>query len=415
MKKIPHLAALDSTLSLALEGYTFISTRCDRYQTDIFQTRLVLQKTICMRGKAAAEVFYDTDKFSRQDAAPKRVQKTLTGEDGVQGLDGEVHRQRKAIFMGLMTPAGLDALGDLVEQAWHRYAQTWTQQDEVILFDEVQEILCQAVCEWSGVPLAASEVRQRTRDLADMIRGSGRIGPAHWQARQARDRAEAWIGDILQRLRDHQLDVAPDTAAYAFAFYKSPSGQLLDRHAAAVDLLNVLRPTVAIGRYLIFAALALHQHPEQRHQLAAGSAEDIHNFVQEVRRFYPFFPFAAARVRHDFDWQGYHFPVGCRVLLDLYGTNHDPDLWEHPDAFHPERFQHWQDNPFDFIPQGGGDYTTNHRCAGEWLTIRLMERSLTFLIHHLKYRVPPQDLSFSLTQLPTLPKSRFRIADVQYV
>jgi len=414
MKKIPRIAAIDSTLSLAFEGYEFIGKRCDRYHTEIFETRLMLEPTICMRGKEAAQVFYDTDKFSRQNAAPKRVKKTLLGEEGVQGLDGDVHRQRKAIFMDLMTPENMNRLGELTEHWWHQYAQKWTQQSEVVLFDEVQEILCRAVCEWSGVPLPESEVAQRTHELSQMISGSGRIGPENWHAHVARDRSEDWISDLLQKVRHRELEVPKNTAAHAFAWHQSPSGQPLELHAATVDLLNVLRPTVAIGRYITFAALALYDHPEQQQKLRDGGSDYIHLFTQEVRRFYPFFPFASARVRHDFEWQDYPFPEGRRVLLDLYGTNRDPELWKQPDEFHPERFRHWQENAFDFIPQGGGDHRTNHRCAGEWLTIRLLERSLNFLVHHLDYQVPEQDLSFSLAKFPTRPKSHFRITQVNY-
>ena len=414
MTKIPRIAALDSTISLALEGYEFIGKRCDRYDTDIFQTRLALEPTICMRGQAAAQVFYDTDKFTRQKAAPKRVKQTLLGEGGVQGLDGDIHRQRKAIFMDLMTPANMDKLGDLTEHWWHQYAQKWTQQSEVVLFDEVQEILCRAGCEWAGVPLAEAEVAQRTHELSEMISGSGRLGPENWHAHFARDRSEDWISDLLQKIRNQALEVPENTAAHAFAWHQSPAGQRLDLHAATVDLLNVLRPTVAIGRFIIFAVLALHDHPEQREKLKTGDSEYSHQFTQEVRRYYPFFPFAAARVRHDFEWQGYPLPEGRRVLLDLYGTNRDPDLWEQPDEFRPERFRDWQENAFDFIPQGGGDHRTNHRCAGEWLTIRLIERSLNFLVHRLHYQVPEQDLSFSLAKFPPLPKSRFRITQVNY-
>jgi fatty-acid peroxygenase len=42
MTQIPRDNSLDSTLSLLSEGYTFISTRCERYQSDIFATRLML-------------------------------------------------------------------------------------------------------------------------------------------------------------------------------------------------------------------------------------------------------------------------------------------------------------------------------------------------------------------------------------
>jgi fatty-acid peroxygenase len=210
------------------------------------------------------------------------------------------------------------------------------------------------------------------------------------------------------------MEVPENTAAHAFAWHRDEAGNLLDLHVAAVDLLNVLRPTVAIGRYITFAALALHEHPVYRQKLRDHGPDYIHWFTQEVRRFYPFFPFAAAEVRHDFEWQEYPFPEGTRVLLDLYGTNHDPDLWERPDEFWPERLQHWQENAYDFIPQGGGDHYTNHRCAGEWVTIRLMERSLNFLVNRIDYDVPPQDLSINLAQMPTLPQSRFRITNVTW-
>lgn len=56
-------------------------------------------------------------------------------------------------------------------------------------------------------------------------------------------------------------------------------------------------------------------------------------FVQEVRRFYPFFPFAAAEVKTDFTWKDYTFEKGTLTLLDLYGTNHDTNIWGIPKCF----------------------------------------------------------------------------------
>jgi len=107
MREIPSDRGVDSTLQLLLEGYRFITHRCERLQSNIFQTRLLFKKTICLRGEDAAKVFYDNERFCRKNAAPKRVQKTLLGEGGVQGLDGETHRQRKQVFMSLMTPENM--------------------------------------------------------------------------------------------------------------------------------------------------------------------------------------------------------------------------------------------------------------------------------------------------------------------
>ncbi|WP_205879125.1 cytochrome P450 [Leptolyngbya sp. BC1307] len=213
-------------------------------------------------------------------------------------------------------------------------------------------------------------------------------------------------------MRSHPPESDPVTALQAISQHRDLDGNLMDKKIAAVEIINVLRPTVAIARYATFAALALHEHPEYRQQLRDGNNDDRELFTQEVRRFYPFFPFAAARVKQAFDWQDFHFPAGRRVLLDLYGTNHDARAWEDPDTFQPERFRHWEDSPFSLIPQGGGDFYLNHRCPGEWITIVLMMKTLVFLTRSITYEVPPQDLSVSLSQMPTVPESRFIISDV---
>ncbi|GAB4374717.1 MAG: fatty-acid peroxygenase [Elainellaceae cyanobacterium] len=414
MREIPNDRGIDSTFSLVFEGYRFISSRCKRYQTDIFQTRLLFKNTICLRGEEAAKVFYDTEKFLRHNATPKRLQKTLLGEGGVQGLDGEAHRQRKQAFMALMSPEHIVQLVELTRQQWLAAAQQWEQGDRVVLLDAAHEVLCRAVCAWSGVPLPEAEVHQRTQDLAAMIDGSGGIGLRYLRARWGREQSEKWIESILEQIRTHQLEVPENSAAYAFAWYRTPEGNLLDLHTAAVELLNVVRPVVAIARYIAFTALALYEHPECRQKLQ-DEADYRQLFVQEVRRFYPFFPFAAARSCQAFDWQGYHFPKGIRVLLDLYGTNRDPHLWENPEQFQPERFRQWNGSSFNFIPQGGGDFATNHRCAGEWITIQIMEMTLDFLVNSIQYDLPEQELEISLSRMPTMPKSGFIINNVKRI
>lgn len=147
-----------------------------------------------------------------------------------------------------------------------------------------------------------------------------------------------------------------------------------------------------------------------REALRGSESSYLEMFIQELRRFYPFFPFVAARVRSTFAWHGYEFPQGTRALLDLYGTNHDAAIWKDPHTFQPERFSQRENNGFDFIPQGGGEHYMHHRCAGEWATIALMKRMTKCLIHSMEYRVPEQALGIGLTRIPALPESRFIIS-----
>ena len=82
MRPLPRLRVPDSSLGLLTDGYGFISNRCDRLGTDAFETRLLLRRTVCLRGEAAARLVYDRDRFERAGAAPRRMRKTLLGEGG---------------------------------------------------------------------------------------------------------------------------------------------------------------------------------------------------------------------------------------------------------------------------------------------------------------------------------------------
>ncbi|MEV0157501.1 cytochrome P450 [Micromonospora sp. NPDC050686] len=402
----------DSTLAYLREGYRFISTRCERYGSDIFTTRLLLEPTICLRGRPAAMLFYDTERFQRAGAMPKRGQRTLTGVGGMQGLDGPPHADRKAMFMSLMTPSAVRHLGQLFEDEWRARIPAWERSGPVVLFDEVGRMLTRAVCAWAGVPLAEREVARRTGDLHAMIDAPVALGPRHWRGRLARRRGEHWAGDLVERVRRGALPAPAGGALRVIAEHRDGGGRPLPRRVAAVELLNVLRPTVAVDRLVVFAALALHDHPHCRDHVRSGE-DATEQFVQEVRRYYPFFPVTAARVRRSFDWQGHHFPQGRRVLLDLYGTNHHPKLWPEPERFRPERFAGWPVDPYAFVPQGGGEHLGGHRCAGEWSTIELMKRAVTLLTTALRYDVPPQDLAVSLRRMPARPPSGFLISDVR--
>ena len=412
MPPIPHDLSFDSTFALLLDPYGFISKRCRRYGADLFQTRLLLRPTICMTGPEAAELFYRQDLFARRGAAPGRIQKTLLGQGGVQGLDGEAHRHRKQMFMSLMTPERIEELKERTADWWRTYARKWATMERVTLYDEMQELLTRSVCGWAGVPLPEADVGRRAAELTALFDYAGSVGPKHWWSRLSRRRSESWIEGIVEQIRTGDLSPPEGSAARVIATWRDQDGALLSPRIAAVELLNILRPAVAVSVFVVFAAHALHRFPACRRELQTGG-DYPELFVQEVRRFYPFFPAVMARTRHKFEWNGYRFPGGRQVMLDLYGTNRDPRTWDAPEEFRPERFRRWDGNPFNFIPQGGGNHDLNHRCPGEWITIELMKVSCEFLAANMEYDLPDQDLQIDVTRLPAVPKSRFVMCNVR--
>lgn len=414
-KPLARESGFDHTFAAVREGYMFLPNRRKSFRSDVFDTRILGRRAVCLGGKAAAELFYDEERFIRSGAAPKRVLKTLFGQNGVQTLDDQAHKHRKQMFMSLMAKEQLARLTDLARSQWELAAEEWEHAGEIELYDRAKQLLFRIACAWSGVPIWAKEVESHARDLGDMYEAPAVIGPKHRRGRQARKRMEAWAGSLITGTREGKLKPEPDTALHVIAMHKDLNGSLLDVQTAAVELLNILRPVTAVAIYVNFTALALIQHPEQKEGLLDGNPQAVRRFVQEVRRFYPFFPLAAARVRKDFVWRGHPFKKGTLALLDLYGTNHDPELWDNPERFDPDRFTDWKGSPFSFIPQGGGDYWLDHRCPGEWMTIELMTVSVEFLAKRLAYEVPQQDLSYSMVNIPSMPKSRVVLRNIRRV
>jgi fatty-acid peroxygenase len=191
----------DSTLALWRDGCLFMTNRRRRHQSEIFETRLLGRRTICLHGLHAAQLLYDSRRFKRAGALPGRVLKTAMGRTGVQMLDGEAHHARKQMFMTLMTPTNIDALVRTIQTHWQHVLTEWHLKKEVVLFEEVQRLLCHAVCDWAGVPLSDDEVSRRAKDLGAMIDGFGGLRPRYWRGRRARNRSEGWIARVVDEVR----------------------------------------------------------------------------------------------------------------------------------------------------------------------------------------------------------------------
>ena len=81
---VPKEEGIDHSLNLLREGYLYILNRRQSFHSDLFETRLLGKKAVCMGGKEAADLFYDNSKFKRAGVAPNRVAETLFGKKGVQ-------------------------------------------------------------------------------------------------------------------------------------------------------------------------------------------------------------------------------------------------------------------------------------------------------------------------------------------
>jgi cytochrome P450 len=83
--------------------------------------------------------------------------------------------------------------------------------------------------------------------------------------------------------------------------------------------------------------------------------------IQESMRRRPVLPNAAPRLTmRPVEIGGWQFPAGVALVVNTYLLHHDPDVYEDPYAFRPERFLDSPPGTYTWTPFGGG----RRRCLG---------------------------------------------------
>jgi fatty-acid peroxygenase len=193
------------------------------------------QRAMGLCGPEAARFFYDENHIQRHTAIPGPVLSTLFGHGAVHTLDGDGHRRRKSIFLALVTPESVASLVQCVAAAWADTTIGWPTDRPVALFDEASRALTAGVRRGAGIPVETHEVEDLAADLVAMVDGFATAGPRHWRARSARNRREAWLGSLIQDVRDGRSEAPPGSAVDIVARHRDADGEVLNPRTAAVS------------------------------------------------------------------------------------------------------------------------------------------------------------------------------------
>ena len=110
--------------------------------------------------------------------------------------------------------------------------------------------------------------------------------------------------------------------------------------------------------------------------------------VKETFRLHPAVPFLLPRrVEEDTDIEGFTVPKNAQVLVNAWAIGRDPNTWENPNSFVPERFlgldMDVKGQNFELIPFGAG----RRICPGLPLAIRMVHLMLASLIHSYDWKL----------------------------
>ena len=176
------------------------------------------------------------------------------------------------------------------------------------------------------------------------------------------------VNDLLDLLIREEAH-APSRESGALEMMLSPHTEQEDRVQIREDLMSViLAGHETTASELAWALQLLAHNPPVAARLAdsiaAGDRSYLRATVYEVLRHRPVFLFTIPRIcnrPHELGGRTYLPPeqlVGCIHLM-----HHDPDLYENPDRFQPERFLAADPSSAIWMPWGGG----RKRCPGHHL------------------------------------------------
>lgn len=389
---VPELSG-DHSIAFLAQGYLFGHRRFEALRTDAFRTRLLGRRVTMLRGHDAARFFYSGERFTRAGAMPRSVLHSLQDERSVQTLVGDAHAERKALFLDMLDEGGRAGLTEAFTEEWDRAQQRWVHEP-VSMMNASAGVLTDAVLRWLGLVEPTERRLALTHETMAMIDGAGSFGLRNWIGRTARRSSERWALSVVRRLRAEGVPEASRLHALLHAD--------LEDEVAAIELLNLVRPTVAVSRFIAFAALALHRHSAWVERVRDDD-DALRAFTQEVRRTTPFFPVIGGRAAVHSQWREVSVRPGDWVVLDLFATNRHPAEWKNAWRFDPSRFE--QEPQEHVVAQGAGGFDRTHRCPGEPATIDLLDVAVRRLAS-VDWSVPDQDLRVDLTRIPALPGSR---------
>ncbi|RVW44029.1 Cytochrome P450 71A1 [Vitis vinifera] len=142
----------------------------------------------------------------------------------------------------------------------------------------------------------------------------------------------------------------------------------------------------------------------------------IDAIVKETMRLHPVTVLLAPHLAlQDCHVAGYDIRKGTRVLINTWSIGRDPNLWDAPEEFFPERFLgkaiDVKGQNFELLPFGSG----RRMCPGYSLALKMIGSSLANMLHGFHWKLPgdmkPEELNieevFGLTTPRKVPLVAF--------
>ncbi|MFO0744620.1 MAG: cytochrome P450 [Myxococcota bacterium] len=418
------LPLVGETLRFLSDGVNFVESRVERLGP-VFRSHILGRHAAFICGPDATELFMDDARVMRAGAMPGNVERLFAGHV-LTVLDGEEHRERKSFVMAAMTPDALASYVPGIRRLARALLDRLASAGPTALVPELKKLSIGTIAEVMFGISSGPIYEQLAADYQLIIDGLVAVpvplpGTAYSKAKKALTRTLATFAKLIA---EHKARPSDDGLARILAATSAKDGKPLADDVVASEVHHVVIAGFILWTWYVAATRHLAERPALVAMLrrevdglpaSYGPAEllALHGLsrgVMEIQRLTPVLPMVFGRAKTDFAYKGHRIPAGWMVLWAWHSTHIRPEVYAKPKEFDPGRFDagraEHKAHPCAFSPQGAGDPTVTHKCAGHELAPLILRVFLVELLRGFDVALAPgQDLSADPARLPPEPRS----------
>jgi cytochrome P450 len=325
----------------------------------------------------------------------------VLGNHSLLGIDEDYHLEQRRLLLPPFKGQRMKTYESLIEQIAIDEIERWPAGTEFATTQTFQRItlraILQAVFGASGRQLL--ELEQLLPPWTDQGQNLSRfpqlqkdLGPLSPWGRFLRLRAkvDAILDELIEEARTNP-DVAQRTDVLALMVQaRREDGSSLTNAEIRDQLVTMLAAGHETTAHTLgWAVERLTRNPEALARLVAEVDEGGKAYrdatIREVQRMRPVVAFAGRHTQKPFELGGHRLPKGVLIGLSAGLTHYDPQLFEEPERFNPDRFYDKLPETYSWIPFGGGI----RRCIGA--TFAHMELDVVLRVMLQRVTLQPTD------------------------
>ncbi|HEY0209590.1 cytochrome P450 [Acerihabitans sp.] len=284
-------------------------------------------------------------------------------------FDGHDHAQRRQrLDWSCPTLLSKGSLSSVIHHVAEDLMDAWRERDCVdLIADFARPLPAMVITRLLG---GADEDHEQLASWSDDIAylfGASDLSVADVQRGQKSLHA---FGHYLRELAGDAITSRRDDLILNRLMSDNGKGFQFDIESATAQCMLLMFAGLEPTRYLIGNAVwALHQHPAQRHALAAD-LEQLPLAIEEFLRYGTPVQYIGRRASTTFTYKGYHIKEGQLVLPYVGSANRDPTVFDHPETLDLRR------TPNRHLSFGTGP----HACIGATLVRQQTHIALSLLL-----------------------------------